>query len=60
MDRLLVECASRCLRQCLNGFRLRSATRRSASLVDAVDRVVGDAFEDMVQIELWVEAVELG
>ncbi len=29
-------------------------------LVDAVDLVVGDAFEDVVKIELGVEAVEFG
>ena len=29
-------------------------------IVDAVDGLVRDAFEDMVKIELWVEEVELG
>ena len=28
--------------------------------VDAVDGVISDAFEDVVKIELWIEAVELG
>jgi hypothetical protein len=29
-------------------------------IVDAVDGVVSDAFEDVVKIEFWIEAVELG
>jgi len=29
-------------------------------LVDGTDGVLGDACQDMVEIELWVEVVELG
>ena len=29
-------------------------------LVDLANGVVGDAFEDVVEIEFWVEPVELG
>ncbi len=35
-------------------------TFHGQELVDAVDRVVGDAFEDVVEIELGVEAVKFG